>query len=99
MSHEPRRNNRPDFNEIFRHELGPCKAPTKKPTDEPPVHLRPGNPARWDDTAKHHAALWRLQLLKELEAPRLRSWRIPARNTPDYASSTATPARSWPWRR
>jgi len=68
MSHEPRRNNRPDFNEIFRHELGPCKAPTKKPTDEPPVHLRPGNPARWDDTAKHHAALWRLQLLKELEA-------------------------------
>jgi len=33
MSHEPRRNNRPDFNEVFRHELGPCKAPAKKPKD------------------------------------------------------------------
>lgn len=68
MSHEPRRNDRPDFNEIFRHELGPCKAPTRKPKDEFPEHLRPGNPARWDDTAKYYAAHWRQELIKELEA-------------------------------
>ena len=67
MSHEPRRNDRPDFNEIFRHELGPCKAPTRKPKDEFPEHLRPGNPARWDDTAKYYAAHWRRELIKELE--------------------------------
>jgi hypothetical protein len=67
MSHEPRRNDRPDFNEIFKHELGPCKAPTRKPKDELPEHLRPGNPARWDDTAKYYAAHWRRELLKELE--------------------------------
>lgn len=67
MSHEPRRNDRPDFNEIFKHELGPCKAPTRKPKDELPEHLRPGSPARWDDHAKYYAAHWRRELLKELE--------------------------------
>ena len=67
MSHEPRRNDRPDYNEIFRHELGPCKAPTRKPKDELPEHLRPGSPARWDDHAKYYAAHWRRELLKELE--------------------------------
>lgn len=67
MSHEPRRNDRPDFNEIFKHELGPCKAPTRKPKDELPEHLRPGSPARWDDNAKYYADHWRLELIKELE--------------------------------
>lgn len=67
MSHEPRRNDRPDFNEVFKHELGPCKAPTRKPKATIPEHLRPGNPARWDDTAKYYADHWRRELLKELE--------------------------------
>jgi Arc/MetJ-type ribon-helix-helix transcriptional regulator len=67
MSHEPRRNNRPDFNEVFRHELGPCKAPAKKPKDTTPDRLRPGHPSRWDDNAQHWAGLWRLELLKEIE--------------------------------
>lgn len=68
MSHEPRRNDRPDFNEIFKHELGPCKAPTRKPKDTTPEHLRPGNPAKWDDHAKYYADHWRNELLRELEA-------------------------------
>lgn len=67
MSHEPRRNDRPDFNEIFKHELGPCKAPIRKPKDTTPEHLRPGNPAGWDDHAKYYADHWRLELIKELE--------------------------------
>lgn len=68
MSHEPRRNDRPDFNEIFKHELGPCKAQVKKPRrDTFPDRLRPGNPVRWDDNAKHWATLWKLELVKALE--------------------------------
>ena len=69
MSHEKPSNDRPDFNAIFKNELGPCKAPPKKPKpDEFPPHLRPGNPERWDDRAKHYATLWKLELVKQLEA-------------------------------
>ena len=68
MSHKKPSDDLPDFNAFFKNELGPCKAPRKKPKpDEFPPHLRPGNPDRWDDNAKHYAALWRLELIKELE--------------------------------
>ena len=69
MSHDKPSDDLPDFNAFFKNELGPCKAPRKKPKpDEFPPHLRPGNPDRWDDRAKHYAALWRLELIKEIEA-------------------------------
>jgi hypothetical protein len=69
MSHDKPSDGLPDFNAFFKNELGPCKAPRKKPKpDEFPPHLRPGNPDRWDDRAKHYAALWRLELIKEIEA-------------------------------
>lgn len=69
MSHASPHNDRTDYNLIFKNELGPCKAPPKKPKpDEFPPHLRPGNPDRWDDNAKHYAGLWKLELVKELEA-------------------------------
>jgi tetratricopeptide (TPR) repeat protein len=69
MSHEKPSEDLPDYDKIFRHELGPCKTPADKPKphDLPP-HLRPGNPARWDDHAKYYAELWRLELIKQLEA-------------------------------
>jgi tetratricopeptide (TPR) repeat protein len=69
MSHKKPSDDLPDFNSFFKNELGPCKAPRKKPKpDEFPPHLRPGNPDRWDDNAKYYAASWKLALVKELEA-------------------------------
>ncbi len=69
MSHKKPSDDLPDFNAFFKNELGPCKAPRKKPKpDEFPPHLRPGNPDRWDDRAKHYAGSWKLALVKELEA-------------------------------
>jgi len=68
MSQEPRRDDRPDFNEIFRHELGPCEAQVKKPRRKTlPDRLQPGHPVRWDDNAKHWATLWKVELVTALE--------------------------------
>lgn len=69
MSHKKPSDDLPDYNKVFRHELGPCPTPADKPKPyEFPPDRRPGNPALWDDHAKHYAELWRLELIKQLEA-------------------------------